>query len=109
ALLKTPFVMTGLEVLLNPLLAALSVILIAAIARRLWPSEGLRPWMAVAFFVTSSEVLMTSGTGYSMPAHLALNLLWLWLYPRGDARSSGLAPAVGAVTRGAPQPLAARA
>src|SRR5690349_18297901 len=53
ALLKTPFVLTGHEVLLNPLLAALSVVLLAAIARRLWPDEGLRPWMALLFFVTS--------------------------------------------------------
>src|SRR5678815_3904190 len=30
ALLKTPFVMAGLEVLLNPLLAALAVVLVAA-------------------------------------------------------------------------------
>jgi hypothetical protein len=105
ALLKTPFVLTGLEVLLNPLLAAMSVVLLAAIARRLWPDEGLRPWMALAFFVTSSEVLMTSGTGYSMPAHLALNLLWLWLYQRGDARSWGFALAVGVLALGLHNPM----
>jgi hypothetical protein len=105
ALLKTPFVLTGLEVVLNPALAALSVVLLAAIARRLWPEEGLRPWMALAFFVTSSEVLMTSGTGYSMPAHLALNLLWLWLYQRGDARSWGLALAVGVLALGLHNPM----
>jgi hypothetical protein len=105
ALLKTPFVLTGLEVLLNPLLAALSVVLLAAIARRLWPGEGLRPWTALAFFVTSSEVLMTSGTGYSMPAHLALNLLWLWLYLRGDARSWGFALAVGVLALGLHNPM----
>jgi hypothetical protein len=105
ALLKTPFVLTGLEVLLNPLLAALSVVLLAAVARRLWPDEGLRPWMALAFFVTSSEVLMTSGTGYSMPAHLALNLLWLWLYQRGDARSWGLALGVGVLALGLHNPM----
>ena len=105
AIIKTPFVLAGLEVLLNPLLAALSVVVLAAIARRLWPDEGLRPWMALAFFVTSSEVLMTSGTGYSMPAHLALNLLWLWLYQRGDARSWGIALAVGVLALGLHNPM----
>ena len=105
ALIKTPFMLTGMEVLLNPLLTALSVVLLAAITRRLWPDEGLRPWMALAFFVTSSEVLMTSGTGYSMPAHLALNLLWLWLYQRGDARSWGLALAVGVLALGLHNPM----
>jgi hypothetical protein len=105
ALLKTPFVLVGLEALLNPSLTALSVVLIAAISRRLWPDEGLRPWMAIAFFVTSSEVLMTSGTGYSMPAHLALNLLWLWLYLRGDARSWGFALVVGVLALGLHNPI----
>jgi hypothetical protein len=105
ALMRTPFVLTGLEMLLNPLLAALSVVLLAAIARRLWPDEGLRPWMALAFLVTSSEVLMTSGTAYSMPAHLALNLLWLWLYQRGDVRSWGFALAVGVLALGLHNPM----
>jgi hypothetical protein len=105
ALLETPFVLTGLEMLLNPLLAAASVALIAAVARRLWPDEGLRPWVAIAFLMTSSEVLMTSGTGYSMPAHLALNLLWLWLYQRGDARSWGVALLVGVLALGLHNPM----
>ena len=105
ALIKTPFLMAGIAGALNPLLTALSVVLVASIARRIWPNEGLRPWVAIAFFVTSSEVLMTAGTGYSMPAHLALNLLWLWLYQRGDARSWGLALAVGVVALGLHNPI----
>jgi hypothetical protein len=105
ALMRAPFLMLGLDALLNPLLTALSVVLVAAIARRLWPNEGMRPWLAIAFFATSSEVLMTAGTGYSMPAHLALNLLWLWLYQRGDARSWGIALGVGALALGLHNPV----
>jgi hypothetical protein len=105
ALIKTPFLLLGLGALLNPLLSALSVVLLAAIARRLWPDEGLRPWLALGFFVTSSVVLMTAGTGYSMPAHLALNLLWLWLYLRGDARSWGWALATGVLALGLHNPM----
>ena len=105
ALLRAPFLLIGAAALLNPLLAALSVVLVAAIARRLWPDEGMRPWVAIAFFVTSSEVLMTSCTGYSMPAHLALNLLWVWLYLRGDVRSWGLALAVGVLALGLHNPV----
>jgi len=52
------------------------------------------------FFVTSSEVLMTSGTGYSMPAHLALNAIWLWLYSRPESRAFYLAPLVGTLAIG---------
>ena len=105
ALLKTPFLMAGLEAVLNPLLTALSVVLVGAIARRLWPDEGMRPWLALAFLVSSSELLMTSGTGYSMPAHLALNLLWAWLFQRGDPRSWGLALAVGVLALGLHNPV----
>jgi hypothetical protein len=105
ALLKTPFLMAGLDTALNPLLTALSVVLLVAIARRLWPDEGMRPWLAIAFFVTSSEVLMTAGTGYSMPAHLALNLLWVWLYQRGDARSWGVALVLGVLALGLHNPI----
>jgi len=105
ALMKMPFLLMGLGVVLNPLLAALSVVLIAAIARRLWPAEGLRPWIAILFLVTSSEFLMTSGTGYSMPAHLTLNLLWVWLYQRGDVRSWALALVVGVLALGLHNPI----
>jgi hypothetical protein len=105
ALMRTPFLMAGLDAALNPLLTALSVVLLVAIARRLWPDEGMRPWLALAFFVTSSELLMTSGTGYSMPAHLALNLLWVWLYQRGDGRSWWFALAFGVLALGLHNPI----
>src|SRR5688572_33310947 len=48
---------------------------------------------------------MTGGTGYSMPAHLALNLLWVWLYQRGDARSWGVALVVGVLALGLHNPI----
>lgn len=105
ALLKVPFLAAGLVMLLNPLLAAGAVAAMAAVARRLWPDEGLRPWLAIAFLVTSSQFVVTSGTGYSMPAHLCLNLVWLWLYLRDDARSWAGAIAVGVVAFALHQPF----
>jgi hypothetical protein len=95
ALLKAPFVLLHAGPLLNPLLAAGAVVCIGGVARRLWPGDGLRQWSAIVLLSTSSEFLVTSGTGYSMPAHLCLNLLWLWLYLRGDMRSWTLALGVG--------------
>lgn len=105
ALLKTPFLVLGASSLLNPLLSALAIMMLAVVARRLWPGEGLRPWIAVALLATSSEFIVTSGTGYSMPAHLLLNLIWLWLYLRGDARSWAAALVVGVLALGLHNPF----
>jgi hypothetical protein len=103
--IKTPFVALGVPWLLNPLLTALTVVLLASVARELWPNEGKRPWLALALLVSSSELLTTSGTGYSMPAHLLFNLLWLRLYHKGDVRSWAGALAVGALALGLHNPF----
>jgi hypothetical protein len=105
ALLKTPFVALGASELLNPLLAALAVLTLGAVARRLWPEDGSRPWLAVALLVTSGQFLATSATGYAMPAHLLLNLLWLLLYLRGDARSWAAALVIGVFALGLHSPF----
>ena len=44
-------------------------------------------------------------TAYSMPAHLALNIVWLWLYSRPDRRRFYLAPVVGVLAIGLHQPI----
>jgi hypothetical protein len=105
ALIKAPFVAIGLGELLNPLLAGLAIIAMAGIGRRLWPAERLRPWLAIALLASSSEFLITSASGYTMPAHLALNLVWLWLYLRDDNRSWAAALGVGVVAMGLHQPF----
>ena len=105
SVLKAPFVLVGAGELLNPLLTGASVLALGLAARRLWPGEGVRPWVAVALLATSSEVVLTSGSGYTMPAHLLANLLWLWLYLRGDRRSWALALLVGALALGLHNPF----
>jgi hypothetical protein len=105
AALKAPFVIVGLGGLLNPLLTGASVLVVGLAARRIWPSEGLRPWTAVALLATSSHVIVTAGSGYTMPAHLLANVLWLWLYLRGDGRSWALALLVGGLALGLHNPF----
>jgi hypothetical protein len=105
AFLKAPFVAIGAPALLNPLLAALSIAMLAAVARRLWPDEGLRPWLAIALLASSSQFVVTSGTAYSMPAHLCANLVWLWLYLRDDDRSWFAALVVGVIALGLHNPF----
>jgi len=90
--------------LLNPLLAGLSVLAIAGIARRIWPDSPSQMWLAVALLALSPQFLLTSMTAYSMPAHLALNLVWLWLYVRGDRKSLVFAPLVAFFAIGLHQP-----
>lgn len=105
SLMKAPFVALGAGTLLNPLLAGLSVVALAAVTRRLWPNERLRPWVAIALLVTSSEFIVTSGSAYSMPAHLLLNLVWFWLYLRDDSRSWAAALFIGVLALGLHNPI----
>jgi len=105
AMLKAPFIVLGLPTVLNPLLGAGSIAALAAAARRIWPDEGLRPWVAVTLLATSSQLLITSATGYSMPAHLLLNLVWLWLYLRDDTASWIALLVVGVLALGLHNPV----
>jgi hypothetical protein len=105
AALKAPFVLAGAGELLNPLLTGAAVLALGLAARRIWPAERARPWIAVALFATSSQVIVTAGSGYTMPAHLLANVLWLWLYLRGDRWSWALALLVGGLALGLHNPF----
>ena len=71
-IVRALFLLAGprMDLLLNPLLAAASVPLVYLCARRLWPNDKPRAWLAVAFLVLSSQFLFMSMTSYAMPAHL---------------------------------------
>ncbi len=73
----------GVRDLVNPLLAAVSVITVFAVARRLWPGRDDLALIAAVLLATSSQVLVAGMTSYAMTAHLAFNLVWLWLFLRG--------------------------
>jgi hypothetical protein len=70
--------------LLNPIFAGLSVLLIAAVARLLWPGSAASPAIAAILLACSCQFLFMSMTSYSMPAHLLFNLAWLFLYLKLD-------------------------
>jgi hypothetical protein len=95
ALLRTPFQILGVTCILNPLLAASSIIVLAGVCRNLWPGNLTRMWIAVIILATSSQFLITSMTAYSMPAYLFLNLLWLYFYTAKTRTASLLVPWVG--------------
>ncbi len=95
SLLRTPLQILGVGCILNPLLAASSIIVLAGVCRNLWPGNLTRMWIAVIILATSSQFLITSMTAYSMPAYLFFNLLWLYLYTVKTRTASLLLPWVG--------------
>jgi hypothetical protein len=77
----------------GPGLAALAVLAVFGVARRLWPTRPDAAVISAILLATSSQVLVTSMTSYAMTAHLTLNLIWLWLFLRDD--KIGHAGAIG--------------
>ncbi|HEY7900457.1 MAG TPA: hypothetical protein VIC25_04655 [Caulobacteraceae bacterium] len=75
--------LAGAAALVNPLLAAVAVIAAFAVGRRLWPDRSDLALVAAVLVASSSQVLTTAMTAYAMTAHLAFNLVWLWLHLRG--------------------------
>lgn len=103
--IRALFSLVGSENLTNPILAGLTVVVMGLVGCRLWSARRQRIWLAVLFLVTSSQFLFNSMSWYSMPAHLLLNLVWLWLYLRDDRVSLVLAPMVGVLALGLHNPF----
>ena len=103
--LRGAFVLARGEEFLNPLFAAFSVVLAYASARRLWPNDKSRAWLAAIFLASSSQFLFMSMTAYAMAAHLFLSLLWLYAYARGDRAGWIATPIIGVVALGLHNPF----
>ena len=95
AALRAAFSMAGVEPLTNAVMAALSVILLVAVARRLWPDQDHFPLMAAILLATTPQFLAAGMTEGDWSAHLCLNLAWLWLYLRGGLLGHLAAAVVG--------------
>lgn len=105
AAMRAVFEAIDLPLLLNPLLAGLSVLAVYATARSIWPDLKTNAFVAAVLLASSSQFLLMSMTSYAMPAHLTLNAVWLWLYSRPDERKFYLAPFIGVVAIGLHQPI----
>ena len=86
--------------LVNPLLSAFSVVAVWGVGRRLWPERPDLALIAAALLGTSSQLIVMAMTAYAMPAHLAFNLAWLWLFLRGGKLGHAGAIAVGFLATG---------
>ncbi len=105
ALLRAVVGMVADPALTGPLLTGLSVMLTWGCARRLWPQHREAGVVAVALLALSGQVVMAGMTAFAMPAHLAANLLWLWLFLANRRRADLAALAVGFFATGIHQPL----
>lgn len=84
----------------NAMLVGVALTALAGIARRLWPERLELAAVAVVLAATSSQVLCMGMTPFSMTAHLALNMVWLWLYLRNTPVSHAAAISVGFLATG---------
>ena len=94
ALLLAPFSLIGAPWACNPLLASLSLVLMAKLAARLSGSTQAAGW-ALLFALGSPAFTGMALSYFSMSAHLCLNLLFAWLVLRGGASSLAAAGVVG--------------
>lgn len=105
AAIRAVFSRLGMRSLTNSVLAGLSILALAGIVRKLWPKEESFPLIACLLLATSSQFLLMSMTAFSMPAHLYLNLTWLWLYTRNDRWSWLATPWIGVLALGLHNPV----
>lgn len=74
------FGVVGLGDYVSAIMAAGSVVMAWALARRIWPDEPGAAAVAALLIASSQQVLAAGLTSYAMAASLFFNLLWLWLF-----------------------------
>lgn len=105
AAMRAVFQSVQLQSLLNAFLAAISILALYGTARNIWPEKKENAVVAAILLASSSQFLIMAMTSYAMPAHLALNTVWLWLYTRPGEKKFYLAPLVGILAIGLHQPV----
>ncbi len=96
SLLLVPFTLLGAPWACNPLLASLSLVLIAKLASQLSSEPRAGGW-AMLFALASPGFLGMALSYFSMTAHLFLNLLFAWLLLERSSRRLVAAGVVGSL------------
>ena len=91
--------------LTGPAMVALGLISLWKCARLLWPDDREAAIVALFLYVGSGQVLFAGMTAYAMPAHLALDCLWLWCFLLNRRMADLAALLVAFVATGLHQPL----
>ncbi len=87
----------------GPLMLGVALWLLWSVARAMLTREGAS--VAVLMLLLSGQSLFASMSAFAMPAHLAVNLLWLRLFLMSRPRADAAALAVGFFGTGLHQPL----
>jgi len=89
----------------SPVLATISIFLIAALARRAFPERAsLAAGIAVLLLACSPQFLMMAMTKFAWTAHLCGTLFWVWLFTHPKRIFFLFTPIVGALLIGLHQP-----
>ena len=104
AAMRAIFAVGGVPELTNPVLAGLTVPVVWLVGRRLWRDDPAAAWVPTLLLAVSPQFLFTSMTAYAMPAHLLLNMAWLYLYLVGSRAALALAGGLGVLAMGLHQP-----
>jgi hypothetical protein len=94
-----------LRSILNPAFSAVAILLTWRIGLDLWPSLPRRAIAASLLMPCSSQLLVMSMTSWAAPAHLALNMIWLWLFLRRRPSTDVAAIVVSLLATGLHQSL----
>lgn len=105
AALRAFFGLLGDPALTGPATVLAGAVALWGCARRIWPDNRETAIVALFLYAGSGQILFNGMTAYAMPAHLALNLCWLWLFLRRVMWGDAAALAVGFVAVGLHQPV----
>jgi len=95
----------GIAWALSPILAALSILLLASLAHRLFPDHPtLAGNIAILLLASSPQFLAMAMTKFPWTAHLWGTLLWVWLFSHPNRLLFLLTPVLGALLIGLHQP-----
>ena len=90
---------------LSPTLAALSILLVASLARRIFPDHPTFAGnIAILLLALSPQFLAMAMTKFAWTAHLCSTLLWVWLFIHPNRLLFLLTPILGALLIGLHQP-----
>lgn len=105
AALRALFGLIGDAALTGPAMTLLGAGALWGCARRIWPDHREAAVVALLLYAGSGQIWLNGMTAYAMPAHLALNLCWLWLFLRRAPWADIAALTVGFVAVGLHQPI----